>query len=163
MAESRLTLADRAAFVIGTWFGCGEVPLAPGTMGAIGAIPVHLWLCHLGLGWHAAVILFITAIGTWASERICVVLAMEDPQRVVVDEVAGVLISMAFVRDAGTVPVVCAFLLFRFFDITKPGPIRKAEHAQPPGFGVMADDLLAGLAGGIVAKAGVLIAAALHH
>jgi phosphatidylglycerophosphatase A len=151
---------DRAAFALGTWFGCGMARGAPGTVGSLGAVPLHFLLLRVGLGPHLAVIVAITAIGTWAAHRVAAVLNEEDPQRVVIDEVAGVLIAMAFVRGtSGLVPTAAAFVLFRFFDITKPGPIARAEHAKPVGFGIMADDLLAGLAAGVVARLGVALAA----
>jgi phosphatidylglycerophosphatase A len=152
-----VTLTDRAAFVLGTWFGCGEAKVAPGTFGSLGGVPVHFLLLRFGLGTHLAVIAAITVIGTWAAHRVAAVLGQEDPQRVVIDEVAGVLIAMAFVRGTvGLVPAAAAFALFRFFDITKLGPIARAEHAKPVGFGIMADDLVAGLAAGVVARLGVL-------
>ncbi len=144
------------AFVLGTWFGCGESKVAPGTVGSIGAIPLHLLLCRIGPVPHVVAVLAITAAGIWAADRVASVLGLKDPQRVVVDEVAGTLIAMGFVRNLGVVPAAAALLLFRLFDITKPGPIRKAEHADPPGLGIMLDDLLAGLLAGIVARAGTV-------
>jgi phosphatidylglycerophosphatase A len=148
---------DRVAFVLATWFGFGLSKIAPGTCGALGAVPLHYLLVGLPIGLHVLVIVLITAIGTWAAHRVAMALRMEDPQLVVIDEVAGVLIAMAAVRDFGTVAAVTAFLLFRFFDITKPGPIRRAEHLPPAGFGIMADDLLAGVAAAVVARVGVRV------
>jgi phosphatidylglycerophosphatase A len=155
-----MTLGDRVAFVLGTWFGCGQSKKAPGTVGSFGAVPLHVALCHTALPVHGAVIVVITAIGTWAAHRVAAVLAEEDPQRVVIDEVAGVLIAMAFVRESGPWAAAAAFVLFRLLDITKPGPIARAEHARPVGFGIMADDLLAGLGAGIVARLGLLVVGA---
>jgi phosphatidylglycerophosphatase A len=151
-----LTPLDRVAFVIGTWFGCGESPKAPGTIGSIGAVPVHLLLVTLPVSYHWATIALITGLGIWASQRISDVLGQKDPQRVVVDEVAGVLIAMACVREASPVAVAAAFVLFRFFDITKLGPVGIAERARPAGVGIMADDLVAGAIAGILARAGVM-------
>ncbi len=156
-----MTPADRAAFVLGTWFGCGESPKAPGTVGSIGAIPLHFLLCRTVPAAHAGAIVLISAVGTWAAGRVARVLAKEDPQRVVIDEVAGVLIAMGCVRTEGPWAAAAAFALFRFFDITKLGPIGWAEHAKPVGFGIMADDLVAGLFAGVVAWLGVLGAHAL--
>ena len=95
-------------------------------------------------------------VGTWASQRISDALGQEDPQRVVVDEVAGVLIAMACVRNSAPWLSAVAFVLFRFFDITKVGPIRAAEHARPAGVGIMADDLVAGVFAGILARLGAM-------
>jgi phosphatidylglycerophosphatase A len=151
-----VTPLDRVAFVIGTWFGCGESPKAPGTIGSIGAVPVHLLLVTLPLSYHWTAITVITALGIWASQRISDTLGQKDPQRVVVDEVAGVLIAMACVRGAPAAFTVAAFVLFRFFDITKLGPVGMAERAKPAGLGIMADDLVAGAIAGILARAGVM-------
>lgn len=156
-----MTPKDRTAFVLGTWFGCGESPKAPGTVGALGAVPLHFLLCRATPAVHLAAIVVVTAVGTWAAERVAAVLGKKDPQRVVIDEVAGVLIAMGFVRGGSFWAAAAAFALFRFFDITKLGPIGWAEHAKPVGFGIMADDLVAGLAAGVVASGGVLLAAAL--
>ena len=151
-----MTPLDRVAFVIGTWFGCGESPKAPGTVGSIGAVPVHLLLVTLPLSYHWATIAVITGLGIWASQRISDTLGQKDPQRVVVDEVAGVLIAMACVRAAPPLFAVAAFVLFRFFDITKLGPVGIAERAKPAGLGIMADDLVAGAIAGILARIGVM-------
>jgi len=151
-----VTPLDRVAFVIGTWFGCGESPKAPGTVGSIGAVPVHLLLVTLPVTYHWAVIALITALGIWASQRISDALGQKDPQRVVVDEVAGVLIAMACVRTAPAAAAAAAFVLFRFFDITKLGPVGMAERAKPAGLGIMADDLVAGAIAGILARLGVM-------
>ena len=75
---------------------------------------------------------------------------------VVVDEVAGTLIAMAMVRDFGPWVGALALVLFRVLDITKPGPIGRAEHAEPPGLGIMLDDLIAGACAGAVTRLGVL-------
>lgn len=152
-----MTPLDRLAFVVGTWFGCGQSPKAPGTVGSLGAVPLHLLLVRLPLGVHASIIAALTIIGTWAAQRVSDQLGQEDPQRVVIDEVAGVLIAMACVRSAAPAAAVAAFVLFRFFDITKLGPIRAAEHARPAGVGIMADDLVAGVFAGVLARVGATL------
>jgi phosphatidylglycerophosphatase A len=149
---------DRAALVLATWFGCGLGPKAPGTFGALGAIPLHLLLSRLSPVVHVAAVVVLSGVGIWASHRAAIVWHEKDPQRVVIDEVAGVLIAMGMVRSFGLWANVAGFVLFRFFDITKPGPIRRAEHLPPVGFGIMADDLAAGVVAGIIARLGVLVA-----
>ena len=150
--------ADRAALALATWFGCGFAPKAPGTVGALGAIPLHAALCLVHPGLHAALVVLVCGVGTWASHRASIVWNEKDPQRVVIDEVAGVLIAMGMVRGAGLWPAALGFALFRLFDITKPGPIRRAERLPPVGFGIMADDLLAGLVAGVLTRVAVFVA-----
>jgi phosphatidylglycerophosphatase A len=155
-----MKLTDRAAFVFGTWFGCGLSKVAPGTVGSIGALPLHFALVRLPLAWHWAVIVALSLLGIWASDRVAHVLEVKDPQRVVIDEVAGTLIAMVMVRDLGTWTGIVALAAFRFFDITKPGPIGRAEHAKPAGLGIMLDDLVAGACAGAVTR---LMAVALAY
>jgi phosphatidylglycerophosphatase A len=105
----------------------GPVPYAIGTLGAV-------------------------ALGVWVSERASQALGEKDPQRVVIDEVAGSLIAMGLCRGRGLRAELLALLLFRVFDIAKPSIIDKAQHLKPAGVGIMADDVLAGLAGGALAR-----------
>lgn len=145
--------------MLGTWFGCGLAPLAPGTVGSIGAVPLHLLLRGTPLWLHVAAIAAVTAIGVWAGGRVAAALNLKDPQLVVIDEVSGTLIAMAAVRDLGVIPQVVALAAFRLFDIWKPGPIRRAERWPPAGVGIMADDVLAGIAAAVVVRAGALLLA----
>ena len=139
------------ARLIATWFGCGLSPKAPGTVGSLGAVPQHLALCTLGPIPHAAVVVALSAAGIWASNEVAKAEGIEDPQKVVIDEVAGTLIAMGMVSSSGWAMRVLALVLFRVLDIAKPGPIDSVQRLSPPGVGIMADDLLAGLAAGAMA------------
>ena len=132
------------------WFGCGASKLAPGTMGALGSIPVHLGLRLLPLPVHLAAVVGITAVGVWSSNEMAKAMGVEDPQCVVIDEVAGTLIAMGMVRSAPIGVQAVAFGLFRLFDIWKPGVIDTVQNAKPEGVGIMADDVLAGLLAGAI-------------
>lgn len=144
--------ASAAASLLATWFGCGLSRLAPGTVGSIGAVPLHLLLRKLSPPLHAASVIAISAAGIWSAQREAQESGESDPQRVVIDEVAGTLIAMGLVRNRSLSRQLAALLLFRALDITKPGPIRAAERASPPGLGIMLDDLLAGLGAGVLAR-----------
>ncbi len=143
---------DRLAERLATWFGCGRSPVAPGTVGSLGAVPLHFALRLLPPLPHAAAIAAITAVGLWASEKEAQRLGEEDPQSVVIDEVAGTLIAMAMTRRMGLSTQLLALALFRAYDIIKPGPIDSVQHAEPAGLGIMADDLLAGVMAGLTAR-----------
>ncbi len=137
---------------LATWFGCRYVPKAPGTAGALGALPLRwaLSLCPTSvqiIGTGA-----VAALGFWASNEVAKALGDEDPQCVVIDEVAGTLIAIGLVAGRSLAARSLAFGLFRFFDIVKPGIINKVQHARPFGVGIMADDLLAGVAAGLLAR-----------
>jgi phosphatidylglycerophosphatase A len=100
---------------------------------------------------HAAAIVGLSILGTWASNHVAAAEGIEDPQKVVIDEVCGTLIAMGMVSGCGLGIRLLALGLFRVLDITKPGPIDSVQHLEPPGVGIMADDVLAGLAAGVMA------------
>jgi phosphatidylglycerophosphatase A len=128
--------------------GCGNSPLAPGTVGSLGSLPLH-WLLHsTSVGVHLACVAGITGLGFWASQIVADDLGQKDPGRVVIDEVAGVLIAMGLVRHEPWQIQLFAFVAFRALDILKPPPIRQAERVSPAGVGIMLDDLVAGLGAG---------------
>jgi phosphatidylglycerophosphatase A len=141
-----------AARWLATWFGCGLSPRAPGTLGSLGALPLHFLLCSLPRGVHGGLVLLTTGVGVWAAQQYAVSRGEQDPQRVVIDEVAGSLIAMGLVRDHGLGVQLAALVLFRVFDIWKPWPIRRMEHLKPLGVGIMFDDVLAGLIAGLLAR-----------
>lgn len=120
-------------------------------MGSLGAVPLHLALSMLGPVPHAAAVVALTAAGTWAANEIARAEGIEDPQKVVIDEVAGTLIAMGMVSGSSWGIRLLALALFRLLDITKPGPIDSVQRLEPPGVGIMADDVLAGLAAGAMA------------
>lgn len=137
-------------------------PFAPGTLGAIEGVALFLATSYLaknlfGLTHSQLVILLVALnvvvfwIGVWASGCACKLTGLKDPQKVIVDEISGQLIALIpVVISPSAAGVIIAFALFRSFDIFKPYPIRKLE-TLPGGFGVMADDALAGVfAGGLV-------------
>lgn len=126
-------------------------PKAPGTVGSIGAVPLHLALATLGPLPHATIIVALSVVGTWASNEVARAEGIEDPQKVVIDEVCGTLIAMGMVSKAGFGIRLLALALFRVLDITKPGPIDSVQRLEPPGVGIMADDLLAGIVAGVMA------------
>jgi phosphatidylglycerophosphatase A len=150
LPRPKATLAVRA---LSTWFGCGASKLAPGTMGSFGAIPVHVGLRLLPAPVHLAAIVGITAVGVWSSNEMAKAMGVEDPQCVVIDEVAGTLLAMGMVRHSSIGVQVLALGLFRLFDIWKPGIIDTVQNAKPEGVGIMADDVLAGILAGVVSFA----------
>jgi len=151
----------RLPTLLATWFGCGLSPRAPGTVGSLGAVPLHLLLRDTPVAVHAAALVLTIAAGTWAAHRYASDRGEADPQRVVIDEVAGTLLALGCVRHEAAWLQALAFLLFRLFDIWKPGPIRRVEHLPPAGLGIMADDVLAGLCAGGLAVALKLVLAQL--
>lgn len=145
-------LRTQAAYVLGTWFGCGKVPLAPGTAGTAGAIPLYLLLRPHGIWPVAVAALVATVVGVWAANIVVDDSKVKDPQLVVIDEVAGVLITL-LVAPFDWKGILAGFVLFRLFDQFKPWPARAAERNLPRGWGVMFDDVAAGVWGAVVLAA----------
>jgi phosphatidylglycerophosphatase A len=123
-------------------FGAGYSPVAPGTVGSLVAA-VAIWLLPFTTVRLAVTLLVVTLIGIWAGSRVERALGRKDPSVIIIDEVAGMLLSVIGLPPS--IPVlVTAFLLFRLFDIWKPFPARESQ-ALTGGMGVMVDDLIAGL------------------
>jgi phosphatidylglycerophosphatase A len=113
-------------------------------MGTLTAIPIAWGLAQLGLAGFIVGAVLITAVGTWAASRFVTATGKEDDQRIVVDEVAGYLVTLLPVAKT-PVHLGLAFVLFRLFDIWKPQPVRWVDDHVHGGWGVMADDLAAGV------------------
>lgn len=104
---------------------------------------VGLWLIPFSRVGLWTTLAAVVVVGIWASHRVEVVLERKDPGVIVIDEVAGMMVAVLLLpRTFGV--LLCAFLLFRIFDIWKPFPAREAE-ALRGGFGVVVDDLIAGV------------------
>jgi phosphatidylglycerophosphatase A len=142
-------------WALATWFGCGLVPIAPGTAGSLGALPLYLLALRLGRAGLAVTILVVTSVGIWAASRVARDLRQKDPQIVVIDEVAGMLITMLPMSVVSLRAVVVGFVLFRLFDMLKPWPVRNFEKL-PGGWGIVLDDVAAGImSAAVVAILGV--------
>jgi phosphatidylglycerophosphatase A len=143
---------NKTAELIGTWFGCGYAPIAPGTAGSAAAVLLAFAACayhpYAPL-WLLLPTVLLTGPGIWAAGEVATSAGRKDPGLVVVDEVLGQWITLAGATVFNWKSWVLGFLLFRAFDIWKPYPIRRLE-ALPSGTGIVADDLLAGVYGGVV-------------
>jgi phosphatidylglycerophosphatase A len=142
--------------IISTGFFSGYLPKAPGTWGSIFATLIffltakllpHEGVLHVGFlpvsWWAIALGIFTTLLGIYSSGILAAEWNEEDPQPIVIDEFAGIFFACVFVTP--TVPaLIAAFILFRIFDITKPGPIGKIQDL-PGGQGIVLDDVLAGI------------------
>ena len=140
------TATDRLAVLIATSGGAGYMPRAPGTAGSLAGVAVYLVMGMAGAGeYFAHAILLVLFAGTLAAQRV-ETLWGHDSQRIVIDEVVGQMLvfSLAGPARLSWSAIFAGFVLFRFFDIMKPFPIRRLERL-PGGAGVIADDVGAGL------------------
>lgn len=146
------TRGERWTRRFGTWFGAGEAPAAPGTVGSLAAVPLHLVLRTLAPTTHIAAIAAVTGVGLYTADKLAKRLGVEDPECVVVDEVAGTLIALGLNARGGVTAHALSLLLFRALDIIKPFPINHLEHLRPAGLGIMADDVFAGFVAGVAVR-----------
>ena len=136
-------LLRHPAHFIALGFGAGLAPIAPGTFGTLVAIPIAALLRTSGSeSVFGATILAFALVGVWAAQVTGRNLGVPDHGAIVCDEVVAFLFVLFFVGD-DVVRIGVAFLVFRFFDIVKPPPIRQLDTALKNGFGVMIDDLVA--------------------
>jgi phosphatidylglycerophosphatase A len=136
-----MSAADRLALVVATAGGAGYAPVAPGTVASL-LTAVALWLIPLNPVALAGALVAVTCAGIWSGARVERLAGRKDPGIVVIDEVAGMILSVLLVPRAPAV-LLAAFVLFRILDVWKPFPADWSE-ALPAGWGVMADDLIAG-------------------
>ena len=134
--------ADRLALIIATAGGAGYSPVAPGTAGSLVAVAI-LWLVPFSRTGLILYFIVVTLVGGWAAHRAEILLGGKDPGAIVIDEVAGMTLSVLALPLTPAVLAV-AFVLFRVFDVVKPPPARSSQSLRG-GVGVMVDDLIAGL------------------
>lgn len=147
----------RSDYLIGAFargFGAGQLPLAPGTWGALEGLAL-VFFVHRVIPSHSRLVLaglclVLGCLAIWASDRVARSLGNPDPQQIVADEIVGQMTCFLWV-PVTTWTLIAGFVLFRLFDISKPFPAGRAEHL-PGGFGIIADDLVAGFYAGVVLK-----------
>jgi phosphatidylglycerophosphatase A len=143
-----LIRAARRTFA--TFFGLGFFPLAPGTLTSFVVVLLYKVLAvdRVSLVWPILAVVVLFIVGGLAAEGYARELNQRDPGRIVVDEACGQLIALVGLNAAWQ-PLLVSFVLFRGLDILKPNPIRKLE-GLPWGWGIMADDVAAGLLAGLL-------------
>ncbi len=143
---------SRVAAWIATGFGAGYLPIAPGTWGSLAATIIAALLSLTLPEWYRAGLwigLGVSSVaGVIAASALARQIGDSDPSIVVIDEIAGQFLTLLWL-PAGAIPLLGGFLLFRLFDIVKPFPARASERL-PGGWGIMADDWIAGFYAGAV-------------
>jgi len=130
--------------LVGTFLGAGFFPVAPGTAGTLGGIPLA-WLSGMAWPWLGLVLALLLFFPGWWAAGVCERrFGRKDPPAVVIDEVVGLLVALAGIAP-GWLELLLGFTLFRLFDILKPWPVRLVDRKVPGGLGIMLDDVIAGL------------------
>jgi phosphatidylglycerophosphatase A len=154
-SAARLTLSGRLARVIATGLGSGYSPIAPGTAGSLVGLLCFWPLARVPLALLAVAIVGLFFVGVAASTVVAEQVGLHDPGIVVVDEVIGMWITLALLPFT---PLTAAlgFLLFRLMDIVKPYPARALERL-PGGWGIVADDVMAGIYANLALRLGLYL------
>jgi phosphatidylglycerophosphatase A len=132
---------------LAVWFatagGLGYAPVAPGTVGSAAGLLIYFLTAHWSLPAQAALAAGVTLAGVWASSLAAQYFERSDPSQVVIDEVAGQLVTLLG-TGVGWAGALLGFVLFRAFDIVKPWPANRLESLHG-GVGIMADDIMAAI------------------
>ena len=139
----KFNLTDPVHF-LALGFGSGLAPKAPGTFGTLAAIPLFLVFMNLSQLNFAAITGVMTMAGIWFCGKTAEDVGVHDHGAIVWDEIVGFFITM-FMVPVSVTTICVGFALFRFFDIIKPWPIKAVDKKLEGGFGIMFDDVLAGL------------------
>lgn len=144
MSESLAGGRRLVVVALASGFGTGYAPVASGTFGTLVGIPLAWALDGLGgFTWCVAAVA-ITLFACWIAGQAESVFGEKDSGKIVIDEVAGYVVAMAFL-PATAGHLTAAFFLFRLFDVLKPPPARQFERTLPGGYGVVMDDIAAGV------------------
>jgi phosphatidylglycerophosphatase A len=158
VTASKTTSVSSLAALTATVGGIGRIGRAPGTLGSLVALPLAWAASIYGVPGLLALVVAAFALGWWASETYIRSGRIQDPPEVVIDEVAGQALTLAFApMPLGLAWGAAGFALFRLFDIWKPWPVSLAERRLPGGLGIMADDIVAALYAGLALIAGRII------
>src|SRR4030042_1910950 len=140
---------NRFFLFIATGFGVGYSRIAPGTLGTLIAVPIYYFLSAITSPLYEITLIGFFFLSVWISENAEIFFGKKDDQRIVVDEIVGFLITMLWVPK--TLPfIIMGFFLFRFFVILKTFHIRRMERKLKGGFGVVLDDVMAGVYANII-------------
>jgi phosphatidylglycerophosphatase A len=139
-----MNFRDRAAVFLATGFSVGNIPFAPGTLGALLGIPICFGLAELGRGGSIAGIAAFVFLAIWIAGRAEQVIGKKDDPAIVIDEVAGMVVTLAGL-PLTPLNLAVGFAAFRALDVIKPFPARRIDRQMAGGWGVVLDDVVAGL------------------
>lgn len=146
MSETKITQprAGQVILLLSQGFGLGRIPFAPGTFGTLPGL-ILAWFCwQTPNGIDLAVTAVVLLAAIWIAGRSAQMLGVADDPRIVIDEIAGVLVAFVLVPPSG-LALVIGFCVFRLLDIAKPPPISTVDRRVKGGVGIVLDDVLAGI------------------
>lgn len=149
------TIKEKAIVFAATWGLIGFAPIAPGTVGSIAALPLCLLISVMDTPWGMICLLALISVSIWIAHGAEKVVGHKDPGLVVIDEVCGMAVTL-FALPFIPIFVIAGFVLFRVFDILKPFPIRWFDRNVKGGWGIILDDIIAGIFANFVLRCIIL-------
>jgi len=146
-----MTLHEKFIMFFATGCYCGKIPFAPGTFGTIAAIPFALVLLIIPSAFYGVYIAGLILAAIYFADQAEKILDKKDPGCIVIDEIAGYVVTMSLV-PINIYSIAAGFFIFRFFDILKSAPVRYFEENFSGGAGVVLDDIMAGILSAAVLK-----------
>jgi len=143
-----ITPSLRFVILLATGFGAGFFPVVPGTLGTLVAIPIYYFISSISSPLYELTLVAFFFFSSWISNQAEGYWGTKDDRRIVIDEIMGFLVTMLWIPKT-LFSIAAGFILFRFFDILKPFPIRRLERVKS-GYGVVLDDVLAGIYSNII-------------
>jgi phosphatidylglycerophosphatase A len=144
-------MKDKLIILLATFFGAGFLPLIEGTWASIAALIIYLVFLKANILLHLLLLAIVTLVGFLVCTGAERIFKKKDADKIVIDEVAGMLLSLLFI-PAQPYYLACAFFLFRLYDTIKPAPTHSVERLSGS-LGVMGDDLVAGIYSNITLQA----------
>ncbi len=146
-----MKFGQQTVLFFSTGFYSGYIPFAPGTFGTLTALPLCYLLSICSSGGGAVIIIAFILLAIWLADSSEKLINKKDPGCIVIDEIAGMLVTLAGL-PFNFFTVVMGFVLFRLLDIFKPFPIRYLERKIPGGAGIVVDDIVAGIIANITLR-----------
>ena len=146
-----MSFKEKSIMVLATGCFTGYISFAPGTFGSIVGLPLCFLLSKTKLPVAILFVLIFIFFAIWISTRAEKILKQNDPGCIVIDEIAGIMVTLLGL-PFNIISVVAGFATFRFFDILKPFPVRSIERKFSGGTGIVLDDIAAGIFSNIVLR-----------
>jgi phosphatidylglycerophosphatase A len=149
-----MSFRDKTVVWVATGFYTGNIPWAPGTFGTLPGLFLCFYLARLPISASILLILALIGLAFWVAGEAEKILGQKDPGCIVIDEMAGMAVALVAIPFT-LQTAIAGFLLFRFFDICKPPPIRAIDKRVRGGVGIVMDDVVAGVFANLILRAGI--------
>ncbi|MCK5543349.1 MAG: phosphatidylglycerophosphatase A [Desulfobacterales bacterium] len=146
-----MTFKNKVIIFVATGGGLGKIPFAPGTFGTFAGILFVFILKIINPAYETFCVVTLIVFAIWIADEAEKILKQKDPGCIVIDEIAGYVVTMVSI-PLSIYTIIAGFILFRFFDIIKPFPVKYFEKKFKGGPGIVLDDLVAGLLSAFVLK-----------